>query len=102
MSVNLLMVNKDTGPLTEEIRASGADIVLLQEYTEHWHAALRAALAEDYPYECHVCRDDSFGAAVYSNRPFLGEPELDVPLGRLRVAADPCGCRDLPTAGGDL
>ncbi len=80
-SVNLLMVNKDTGPLIEEIRASDADIVLLQEYTEHWHAALRAALAEIYPYECHVCRDDSFGAAVYANRPFLNDPELDVPLG---------------------
>jgi endonuclease/exonuclease/phosphatase (EEP) superfamily protein YafD len=81
MSVNLLMVNKDTGPLTEEIRASGADIVFLQEYTEHWHAALRAALAQDYPYECHVCRDDSFGAAVYSSRPFLSEPELNLSLG---------------------
>ena len=80
-SVNLLMVNHSTEPLIEEIRASDADIVLLQEYTEHWHAALRAALAEVYPYECHICRDDSFGAAVYANRPFLGDPQLDVPLG---------------------
>lgn len=80
-SVNLLMVNTNTGSLVEEVRASGADIVLLQEYTEHWHAALRSALAQDYPYECHVCRDDSFGAAVYSSRPFIGDPELDLPLG---------------------
>jgi endonuclease/exonuclease/phosphatase (EEP) superfamily protein YafD len=81
ISVNLLMVNKDTGPLTEEIEASGAEIVFLQEYTDNWHAALRAALGQIYPYERHVCRDDSFGAAVYSSRPFLTEPELDLPLG---------------------
>ncbi len=81
MSVNLLMVNRNTWPLTEEIRASGADIVFLQEYTDYWHAALRSALARDYPYECHACRDDSFGAAVYSSRPFLSEPELDISLG---------------------
>lgn len=80
-SVNLLMVNNRTEPLIDEIRASGADIVLLQEYTELWHDALRAALAKDYPYECHVCRDDSFGMAVYSSRPFLADPEMYVPLG---------------------
>lgn len=80
-SVNLLMVNRNTGSLVEEIRASGADIVFLQEYTDHWHAVLQSALAQDYPYECHVCQEDSFGAAVYSSRPFLTEPELDMPLG---------------------
>lgn len=75
------MVNTNTGSLVEEVRASGADIVFLQEYTDHWHAALRSALAQDHPYECHVCRDDSFGGAVYSSRPFLSEPELDISLG---------------------
>ncbi len=80
-SVNLLMVNRNSAPLVEEIRASGADIVFLQEYTDHWHEVLRASLGQEYPYECHVCREDSFGAAIYSSRPFISEPELDMPLG---------------------
>src|SRR6266516_115569 len=64
MSVNLLMVNRDTQPIVDEIRAAGADVVLLQEYTNHWHAAMKAALAERYPFSSFVTQDDSFGVAV--------------------------------------
>src|SRR6266516_4777318 len=60
----LLLVNRDTQPIVDEIRAAGADVVLLQEYTNHWHAAMKAALAERYPFSSFVTQDDSFGVAV--------------------------------------
>lgn len=81
MSVNLLMVNQQTGPIIAEIIEAQPDILLLQEYTDHWHAALQIAIGADYPYLCYQTRDDSFGAAIYSRRPFVGQPALHLPLG---------------------
>jgi len=82
MSVNLLMVNRDTDAIISEIEAEQPDVLLLQEYTDHWHAALQARIGERYPHSCHVAREDSFGTAIYSKRPFQSEPELRVPLGQ--------------------
>ncbi|MHC4445826.1 MAG: endonuclease/exonuclease/phosphatase family protein [Planctomycetota bacterium] len=81
MSANLLMVNKDTGPIIEEIGRTNPVILLLQEYTAHWHDALQQAIGQDYPHINFIGRDDSFGAAIYSRRPFIGEVEQYLPLG---------------------
>ena len=85
MSVNLLMVNRDTQPIVDEVGAAGADVVVFQEYTDHWHAALKAALAGRYPYSSFVTQDDSFGVAVYSRTPFVGDVDNHLPLGRSLV-----------------
>jgi endonuclease/exonuclease/phosphatase (EEP) superfamily protein YafD len=81
MSANLLRVNRNIAPIIDEIRAADPDILLLQEYTAHWHSALQAAIGREYPHERHVCRDDSFGTAIYSKRPFVGGVNMAVPLG---------------------
>lgn len=86
MSVNLLMVNKTTAPIIEEIKTVAPDVLLLQEYTWHWHKALQAALGSEYPHVEYITREDSFGAAVYSRRPFVEKVEIFTPLGE---AIDP-------------
>ena len=86
MSCNLLMVNKDTAPILDEIRSARPDVLLLQEYTDHWHdAAVRAGLPAEFPYSSFVTRDDSFGVAIYSRLPFVGEVDNRLPLGRAGV-----------------
>jgi endonuclease/exonuclease/phosphatase (EEP) superfamily protein YafD len=80
MSVNLLMVNQETDAMIAEIRAADPDVLLIQEYTDHWHRALRGSLGGAYPHHSYVDQDDSFGAAVYSKTPFVEEVEQFVPL----------------------
>ncbi len=82
MSVNLLSVNRQTQAIIDEIRAADPDLLLLQEYTEHWHDALGAAIGQAYPHVAHNCREDSFGVAIYSRRPFQGPVTMRVPLGQ--------------------
>jgi endonuclease/exonuclease/phosphatase (EEP) superfamily protein YafD len=86
MTCNLLMVNRDTGPIIAEIQAARPDVLLLQEYTAEWHEAMAAAdVARDLPYRSFVTRDDSFGVALYSRFPFVGEVDNRLPLGRAGV-----------------
>ena len=81
MSANLLMINRDTQPILDEILRSDADVVLLQEYTDEWHAAAQAALHSRYPHSSHVARDDSFGVAIYERTPFVAPVDNRLPLG---------------------
>jgi endonuclease/exonuclease/phosphatase (EEP) superfamily protein YafD len=86
MSANLLMVNHDTQGIIDEILAARPDVVLLQEYTDHWHAAVKPALSQEYPFSSVVTQDDSFGVAVYSRTPFVdGDVDNHLPLGRSLV-----------------
>lgn len=82
MSVNLLMANRTTAPIIKEIEAVRPDVLLLQEYTLHWHEALQAKIGADYPHICYITRDDSFGAAIYSRRPFVDALQRYVSLGQ--------------------
>ncbi len=81
MSVNLLMANKSTTSIIDEIQAVDPDVLLIQEYAWHWHKALQAALSSEYPYIEYVTQEDSFGAAIYARRPFEGKVEPYIPLG---------------------
>lgn len=81
MSANLFMVNHDTQGIIDEILAEDADVVFLQEYTEHWDRAMKAAFATRYPYHAGETSEDSFGAAIYSKRPLIGETDLHMQLG---------------------
>ncbi len=81
MSVNLLMINRQTDPLIDEIAAVDPDVLLLQEYTDHWHAALQQRLGVAYPHIAYIPRDDSFGSAIYSRHAFVGKVQRYLPLG---------------------
>lgn len=85
MSINLLYNNYQAGPIIEEIRAADPDVLLLQEYSPDWHRAILAAVGPDYPYVCHVTRDDPFGAAIYSRLPFVGDVETGLLLGKIHT-----------------
>jgi len=93
MSVNLLMINHRTGPIIEEIKSAQPDVLFLQEYTDHWHEAMDAAIGEDFPHRVYITREDSFGTAVYSRKPFKGHVERHLKLGsggepQVRVVID--------------
>lgn len=82
MSVNLLDLNTDTTRVIREIRRQNPDVIAFQEYTPRWHTQLRAALGKSYPAYAARTRDDSFGIAAYSNKPFAADPSTaDVTLG---------------------
>lgn len=73
MSANLLWVNRNTAPLINEILEEKPDLLLLQEYTPRWHAAIQTALSSTYPYYVGHPSDEAFGAAIYAKYP-LSEP----------------------------
>lgn len=85
MTVNLLMANRRTGPIIDEIKAAQPDVLFLQEYTDHWREAIDAAVGQVYPHKVQVTREDSFGVAVYSRRPFKGRVEKHLDLGQCSV-----------------
>ncbi|HRX85017.1 MAG TPA: endonuclease/exonuclease/phosphatase family protein [Phycisphaerae bacterium] len=85
VSCNLLMINRQTRAMGEQLRAADPDVIFFQEYTDAWHAALQAQLGDRYPHIAYVPREDSFGAAVYSRRPFVGRPTKYLPLADAQV-----------------
>ncbi len=85
MSVNLLATNHNVDDIIGEIRSTDPDVLLLQEYADHWHDAMQTGIADRYPHVAYRCREDSFGVAVYSKIPFVATPDLSVPLGKADV-----------------
>lgn len=90
-STNLLMVNKKTDGIVKELTELNPDVMVFQEYTPLWHNALRKAFLKKYPYRIHAARQDSFGAAIYSKKPFLNKKkkiavgDMKVPTFRVRL-----------------
>ena len=80
MSANLLYTNLEPDAIAAEIRAADADVLVLQEYTPRWHAAISAAVGGRYPYHEGVQRTDAFGVAIYSRLP-IEELRTDVSVG---------------------
>jgi endonuclease/exonuclease/phosphatase (EEP) superfamily protein YafD len=76
MSANLLVHSPDVKKLLGEIDATAPDVIVMQEYTAAKGEQLRPALREQYPHIVEAMRNDAFGQAVYSKRPFLTPPEL--------------------------
>jgi endonuclease/exonuclease/phosphatase (EEP) superfamily protein YafD len=71
MSMNLYADNRDIAQALDQVRQVDPELLLLQECTDHWHAAFERSLASRYPYAARVARNDEFGAAIYSRRPFV-------------------------------
>ncbi|NNE30371.1 MAG: endonuclease/exonuclease/phosphatase family protein [Saprospiraceae bacterium] len=59
----------DPAVAIDEILASGADIVSLQEVTPDWEYLLQETLGSKYPHKRSVVRFDPFGLALFSKHP---------------------------------
>ncbi len=85
MSVNLMYDRPDAAGLADAIRGVDPDLVLMEEYQDRLHAALRPALSAAYPYQCLEPRLKADGLAVYSKRPFVDPPRPDVAGERAQI-----------------
>lgn len=80
---NIYAKNEDSRPLIDLVEAEQADLVFLQELTSQ-RAGELAQLRETYPYSLNIPREDNFGIAVLSRRPFenariVESPPLKLP-----------------------
>jgi endonuclease/exonuclease/phosphatase (EEP) superfamily protein YafD len=77
MSSNLLANNTDYDLHVQFIKSVDPDIIVFQEYTFAWQAALSPAL-EAYRYKVEVAANHAFGNALYSKNPLndIGTPAL--------------------------
>jgi endonuclease/exonuclease/phosphatase (EEP) superfamily protein YafD len=66
---NVYSGNGDTAALIDLVRAEDADIVFLQEITPR-HSRELEELRGRFDYSLNIPRDDNFGIAVLSRRPF--------------------------------
>lgn len=69
MTINLLWVNRNTTPIIDEIQTEKPDLLLLQEYTPTWHAAMQRTLTTMLPYYFGYPVEEAFGTAIYSKYP---------------------------------
>lgn len=72
MSSNLYAANNDYENHVDFLKSTDPDIIVFQEYTTAWDAALSDSLGV-YPYRLIVPMDTPFGIAVYSKLPLLDE-----------------------------
>jgi endonuclease/exonuclease/phosphatase (EEP) superfamily protein YafD len=71
-SANLYSRNVHREAMLAEIDAVAPDLILLQEYSSPWREALsHEDFRRRYPYRLGQVREDSFGIAIYSKRPFV-------------------------------
>ena len=80
--MNVLSSNTNTAAVCSQVTRFEPDILVLEEITPRWFAAL-AGLATHYPYQLHAVRDDNFGIWVLSKYP-VSDKEI-VPWGPRRL-----------------
>lgn len=88
-------VNFGAEPDTSAIAATGADVVVLQETTPAWEAAIRRDLADQYPYMAfrHCCRAGGLGLLSrtrFEEKEYLPSPVRWFPAWRF-VVTSPVG-----------
>lgn len=77
MSANLLWwAGVPADGLLEQIEHERPDVIMFQEYHASWQRVLAPALAEAYPHRFEHAAGKPWGMAIYSKRPFRGEPYL--------------------------
>lgn len=82
MTYNLNYANPDVAGTLDAIAAGDADVVVLQEITEAWRAALRARFARTYPHQAYrIFARAAGGAAVLSRLPITHEESWGPPPG---------------------
>ena len=75
--------NSETAALLAQIDAEDPDLVILQEMSSIWLAALQE-LSEEYPYSVAEAQDGAFGIGLFSKFPLddariVPAPPLDLP-----------------------
>ncbi len=68
--VNVYTENTDHAAVIDFVRSESPDFVILEEVNDGWLAALEA-LGDSYPHMEARPREDNFGMALLSRRPFL-------------------------------
>ena len=78
-NANLLKDNPDVGDIAQEIGATQADVVLLQEYDRENRAAIRqSGVLDSYPYQIEFVENSSHGAMLASRVPFIESTLLPI------------------------
>jgi endonuclease/exonuclease/phosphatase (EEP) superfamily protein YafD len=75
---NVLSTNRDHERLLDLISSERPDVILLQEVSTHWLAALQT-LEADYPFSYSAAREDNFGIAIWSRLPLAAATHVDSP-----------------------
>ncbi len=75
-TVNLYFRNDQYEPLLNWLASQSADVVVLQELTPQWAAALTAL--DGYPHRKLLARTDPYGIAIISRWPLLEVQEADL------------------------
>ena len=76
LSANLNFENRRFDLILAEIRATGADIICLQEFTAPHQAALDVALLATHPHRLTIVRPSHRGQAIYSRWPLINPREV--------------------------
>jgi endonuclease/exonuclease/phosphatase (EEP) superfamily protein YafD len=84
MSANLLYGRADPQRLLTCIHEHRPDVIVFQEWTPRSVDSIKPLLLADYPHWCEAARDDAFGQAVCSRRPFTRPPRVFPPTGGWR------------------
>jgi endonuclease/exonuclease/phosphatase (EEP) superfamily protein YafD len=79
LSVNLLYNNSGTDDAVALIREVRPDVLLLQEYTPHWHEQLVSERSDEFPHQVHEIRGDAFGQAIFSRFALVEPPVRFLP-----------------------
>src|SRR5690606_10051130 len=74
LSCNTMVGHADPDLLAQRIRKCDADVILLQECTPDFAAAMMERLGASHPHEYSGFRDNFFGQAVFSRLPFAEAP----------------------------
>lgn len=80
MSANLMYGRMDAEAVLAMVRRERPEVLLLQEWTPEASGRLGAELRAILPHVYEHTRQDAFGQAIFSRRPFLTEPRAFPPI----------------------
>lgn len=91
-STNVMAWQTSTKGIVDEILASDADVVAVQELSPIWSEAFAApAFQAAYPYRIERVRTDAAGSGIYARHP-LGDPDVletpSMPIARATITID--------------
>ena len=92
---NVMSANTEYDRLLELVQHERPDVVVLQEMNRQWESAM-GPMREIYPSRLEVVRNDNFGVAVYSAKPWSDARSIpSPPLGFPTLIVDHAGGRAL-------
>jgi endonuclease/exonuclease/phosphatase (EEP) superfamily protein YafD len=74
-SFNLLSKNRSYAAVAKEIQEQNFDLILFQEFTDHWGEGLKEEL-DKYPERVTMTRSDDFGSGIFSKFPALNKEAI--------------------------